>query len=42
MFTVAMKEGLNVDDLILEMIDLGRVEEDYDLDEEEGELTIYG
>lgn len=41
MFTVAMKEGLNVDDLILEMIDLG-VDEDYDLDEEAGELTIYG
>jgi YebC/PmpR family DNA-binding regulatory protein len=41
MFTVAMKEGLNVDDLILEMIDLD-VEEDYELDEEEGELTVYG
>jgi YebC/PmpR family DNA-binding regulatory protein len=41
MFTVSMKEGLNVDDLILEMIDLG-VDEDYDLDEEAGELTIYG
>lgn len=40
-FTVAMKEGLDIDDLILEMIDLG-VEEEYDLDEEEGELTIYG
>jgi len=41
MFTVSMKEGLNLDDLILEMIDLG-VDEDYDLDEEAGELTIYG
>ena len=41
MFTVAMKEGLNLDDLILEMIDLG-VDEDYDLDEEAGELTLYG
>src|SRR5574344_2033258 len=40
-FTIATKEGLNPDDLILEMIDLG-VEEDYDLDEEEGELTIFG
>jgi len=40
-FTVAMKEGLDIDDLILEMIDLG-VEEEYDYDEEEGELTIYG
>lgn len=40
-FTVAMKEGLDIDDLILEMIDLG-VEEEYDFDEEEGELTIYG
>lgn len=41
MFTIATKEELNPDDLILEMIDLG-VEEDYDFDEEEGELTIYG
>lgn len=41
MFTVALKEGLNIDDLILDMIDLG-VEDEYDLDEEEGELTIYG
>jgi YebC/PmpR family DNA-binding regulatory protein len=40
-FTIVAKEGINVDDLILDMIDLG-VDEDYDLDEEAGELTIYG
>ena len=38
-FTIAKKEGVEADDLILELIDLG-VEEEYDEDEEE--LTIYG
>ena len=30
-----------MDDLILDMIDFG-VEEDFDVDDEEGEITIYG
>lgn len=38
-FTIAKKEGVEADDLILELIDLG-VEEEYDEDDEE--LTIYG
>ena len=38
-FTIAKKEGVEADDLILELIDLG-VEEEYD--EDEDELTIYG
>jgi YebC/PmpR family DNA-binding regulatory protein len=37
-FTIATKEGMEVEDLILELIDLG-VDEDYD--EEEGEITLY-
>lgn len=37
-FTVAMKDGVDVDDLILELIDYG-VDEDYD--EEDGEITVY-
>jgi YebC/PmpR family DNA-binding regulatory protein len=40
-FTVGMKDDVNLDDLILEMIDLG-VDDEYDLDEEANELTIYG
>ncbi len=38
-FTIAIKEGMSVEDLILELIDYG-VDEDYD--EEDGEITIYG
>lgn len=39
MFTLAKKEGISMDDLILELIDYG-VDEEYDEDEEE--ITIYG
>jgi len=38
-FTVEKKEGMSVEDLILELIDYG-VDEDYD--EEDNEITIYG
>lgn len=41
MFTIAKKEGLEMDELILELIDYG-VEDEYDEDEEEGSITIYG
>lgn len=40
-FTFKKKEGLNMDDLILEFIDFG-VDDEYDEDEESGEITIYG
>ena len=40
-FTFKKKDDVDMDDLILELIDYG-VEEDYDEDEEEGEITIYG
>jgi YebC/PmpR family DNA-binding regulatory protein len=40
-FTFRKKDGVEMDDLILELIDYG-VEEDYDFDEESGEITIYG
>jgi YebC/PmpR family DNA-binding regulatory protein len=40
-FTVALKDGVDMDDLILELIDLG-IEEEYDIDEEENEVTLYG
>ncbi len=39
MFTIAKKDGMDMDDLILELIDYG-VDEDYDDDDEE--VTIYG
>ncbi len=39
-FTIAPKEGVDMDDLILELIDYG-VEEEYDIDEEEGDITLY-
>lgn len=39
MFTISRKEGMAMDDLILELIDYG-VDEEYDEDEEE--VTIYG
>ncbi len=40
-FTIRKKEGLEMDELILDLIDYG-VEEDFDEDEEEGSVTIYG
>ena len=40
-FTFTKKDGLNMDDLILEFIDFG-VDDAYDEDEESGEITIYG
>ena len=40
-FTIAKKDGVDMDDLILELIDLG-IEEEYDIDEEENEVTLYG
>lgn len=40
-FTFKKKDGLDMDDLILEFIDYG-VEDEYDEDEEEGTITIYG
>ena len=40
-FTFKKKADVDMDDFILEMIDFG-VEEEYDLDEEEGTVTIYG
>lgn len=39
MFTFTKKEGMDMDDMILELIDYG-VEDEYD--EEENEVTIYG
>ena len=35
------KDGVDMDEFILDMIDFG-VEEEYDEDEEEGTITIYG
>lgn len=40
-FTFKKKDDLNMDDLILELIDYG-VEDEYDEDEDEGTITIYG
>ena len=40
-FTFKKKEGLDMDELILELIDLN-VEDEYDEDEEEGTITVYG
>ena len=40
-FTFKKKEGLDMEELILEHIDYG-VEEDFDEDEEANEITIYG
>jgi YebC/PmpR family DNA-binding regulatory protein len=39
-FTFKKKDGLDMDELILDLIDYG-VEEDFDEDEETGEITIY-
>jgi YebC/PmpR family DNA-binding regulatory protein len=40
-FTFKKKDGVDMDEFILDMIDFG-VEEEYDEDEEEGTITIYG
>ena len=40
MFRVAAKDGISLDDLELEMIDYGA--DEFYLDEEENEITIYG
>lgn len=40
-FSIKMKEGLDVEELILDLIDYG-VDDEYDVDEEEGSITIYG
>jgi len=40
-FTFKKKDGVDMDDFILDMIDFG-VEEEYDEDDEEGTITIYG
>ncbi|MBP3374310.1 MAG: YebC/PmpR family DNA-binding transcriptional regulator [Bacteroidaceae bacterium] len=40
-FTFKKKADVDMDDFILEMIDYG-VEEEYDMDDEEGTITIYG
>lgn len=40
-FTFKKKDGVDMDDLILELIDLG-VDDEYDYDEEANEVTIYG
>ncbi|MDO4160240.1 MAG: YebC/PmpR family DNA-binding transcriptional regulator [Prevotellaceae bacterium] len=40
-FTFKMKDGLDMDEMILDLIDYG-VEDEYDTDEEANEITIYG
>lgn len=40
-FTFKKKDDIDMDDLILDFIDYG-VDEDYDYDDETGEITIYG
>ena len=40
-FTFKKKDGLDMEELVLELIDLN-VEDEYDEDEEEGTITIYG
>ena len=40
-FTFKLKDGVEMDDLILELIDFG-VDDEFDVDDEEGEITIYG
>ena len=40
-FTFKKKEGLDMDEMILDVIDYG-VEDEFDVDEESGEITIYG
>ena len=40
-FTFKKKDGLDMDEMILDLIDFG-VEDEYDEDEEEGSITLYG
>lgn len=40
-FTFKKKEGLDMEEMILDLIDYG-VEDEFDVDEESGEITIYG
>ena len=40
-FSFKKKDGLDMDEMILDLIDFG-VEDEYDEDEEEGSITIYG
>ena len=40
-FTFKKKDGLDMDEMILDLIDFG-VEDEFDEDEETGEITIYG
>lgn len=40
-FSFKKKDGLDMDEMILELIDYG-VNDEYDIDEEEGTITIYG
>ena len=40
-FTIRKKEGIDMDELILDLIDYG-VEDEFDEDEEENSITIYG
>ena len=40
-FTFKKKDGIDMDELILDLIDYG-VEDEFDEDEEAGEITIYG
>lgn len=40
-FSFKKKEGVDMDDMILDLIDYG-VEDEFDEDEEEGSITIYG
>lgn len=40
-FTFRKKDGIDMDEMILDLIDYG-VEDEYDEDEEEGSITIYG
>lgn len=40
-FTFKKKDGIDMEELILDLIDYD-VEEDYEEDEEEGTITIYG
>ena len=40
-FSFKKKDGIDMDEMILDLIDYG-VEDEYDEDEEEGSITIYG
>ncbi len=41
MFTFKIKEGMDMEELILDLIDYD-VEDEYEQDDEEGTITIYG